>query len=49
MNTWHVFSVRGLCRETLKTFGAKRQLRELDWRFEVSHGKFVVEELEVGL
>jgi hypothetical protein len=26
------------------------QLRELDWRIEVSHGKFVVEEeLEVGL
>jgi hypothetical protein len=35
---------------TLTTFGATTQLRELDWRVEVSHGKFVVEvELEVGL
>jgi hypothetical protein len=34
----------------LKIFGATTQLRELDWRVEVSHGKFVVEEeLEVGL
>jgi hypothetical protein len=34
----------------LKTFGATAKLRELDWRVEVSHGKFVVEEeFEVGL
>jgi hypothetical protein len=34
----------------LKTFGAKTQFTELDWRVEVSHGKFVVEEeLDVGL
>jgi hypothetical protein len=30
--------------------GATTLLRELDWSFEVSHGKFAVEEeLEVGL
>jgi hypothetical protein len=46
-----VFSVRGQCREViLKTFGATTQLRELDWRIEISHGKFVVkEQLEVGV
>jgi hypothetical protein len=34
----------------LKIFGATTQLTEIDWRIEVSHGKFVVEEeLEVGL
>jgi hypothetical protein len=50
-NTWHVFSVRGLGRGViLKTFGATTQLTEFDWKFEVSHGKFVVEDkLEVGL
>jgi hypothetical protein len=34
----------------LKTFGATMQLRELDWRVEVCHRKFIVEEkLEVSL
>jgi hypothetical protein len=45
-----MFSVRGPRRSViLKTFGATTQLTKLDWRFEVNHGKFVVEEeLEVG-
>jgi hypothetical protein len=34
----------------LKAFGATTQLTDSDWRGEVSHGKFVVEEkLEFGL
>jgi hypothetical protein len=43
--------VFGPCRgDILKIFGAKTQLREVDWRVEVSNGKFVVEEeLEVSL
>jgi hypothetical protein len=43
--------MRGPCRGfVLKTIGAKTQFRELDWKVEISHGKFVVkEELEVGL
>jgi hypothetical protein len=50
VNTSHMFSVRGPCRRViLKTYGATTQLRALDWRVEVSHGKFVVEELEVSL
>jgi hypothetical protein len=50
-NTWHVFSVRGPCHVRgpcqgviLKTFGTTTRLRELDYRVEVSQGKFVVEE-----
>jgi hypothetical protein len=32
------------------TFGATTQLTELDWRVEVSHAKFIVEEeIEVSL
>jgi hypothetical protein len=44
-----MFPVRAPCRGVfLKTFGDATQLREFDWRFEVSHGKLVVEEeLEV--
>jgi hypothetical protein len=50
-NTWHVFSVLDPYRGViLKRFGATTQLTEWNWRVEVSHGKFVVEdELEVGL
>jgi hypothetical protein len=45
-----MFSMGDLCQEIiLKTFGATMQLTELDWRVKVSHRKFVVEELEVGL
>jgi hypothetical protein len=45
------FSVRGPRQGViLKTLGATTQLTEFDWRVEVSHGKFVVEEeLEFGL
>jgi hypothetical protein len=40
----------GPCRGvTLKTSGAAKQFRELGWRVEISHRKFVVEEeLEVA-
>jgi hypothetical protein len=46
-----MFSVYGPCLGViLKTFGATTQLSKVDWRVEVSYGKFVVEEeLEVGL
>jgi hypothetical protein len=46
-----MFSVHGPCPGIIfKTFGTARQLRELDWSVEVSHGKFAVEEeLEAGL
>jgi hypothetical protein len=45
-----MFSVRGPCQGViLKTF-ATTQFTELDWRVEVSHGEFVVEEeLEISL
>jgi hypothetical protein len=45
------YSVRGPCQGIiLKTFSTTMQLTELDWRVELSHRKFVVEEeLEVSL
>jgi hypothetical protein len=45
-----VFCAWSVQRSYLEEFGATTQLTDLDWRVEVSHGKFLVEEeLEVDL